>query len=58
MELETSQKVTWRKVIKMCKVHWNDHSKDEATWERENELIAQINQLFSNLFESRGQDSL
>jgi hypothetical protein len=27
-----------RKVIKMCKVQWSHHNKDEATWEREEEL--------------------
>jgi hypothetical protein len=52
--LETSQRVTRSKVIKMCKVQWSHHSEDEATWEREDELIAEFPQLFSNLPESRG----
>jgi len=55
--LETSQRVTRSKVIKMCKVQWSQHSEDEATWEREDELMTEFRQLFSNLFESRGQYS-
>jgi hypothetical protein len=27
--------VTRNKVIKMCKVQWNHHGEDEATWDRE-----------------------
>jgi hypothetical protein len=56
--LDTSQRVTQSKVIKMCKVQWSHHSKDEATWEREDELMAAFPQLFPNLSESRGRDSL
>jgi len=55
--LETSQRITRSKIIKMCKVQWSHHSEDEATWEREDELMAEFPQLFSNLFESRGRDS-
>ena len=40
--LEISQRVSWSKVIKMCKVQWSHHSEDEATWEREDELIAEF----------------
>jgi hypothetical protein len=32
--LETSHRITHSKVINMCKVQWNHHSEDEATWER------------------------
>ena len=39
--LETSQRVTRSKIIKMCKVQWSHHSEDEATWEREDELMAE-----------------
>jgi hypothetical protein len=56
--LETSQRVTRSKIIKMCKVQWSHHSEDEATWEIEDELMEDSPQLFSNLSESRGQDSL
>jgi hypothetical protein len=36
--LETSERVTRNKKIKMCKVQWSHHTEDEATWEREEEL--------------------
>ena len=52
--LETSQRITRSKIIKMCKVQWSHHSEDEATWEREDELMAEFPQLFSNLSESEG----
>jgi hypothetical protein len=32
--LETSERVTRNKRIKMCKVQWSHHTKGEATWER------------------------
>jgi len=52
--LETSQRITRSKIIKMCKVQWSHHSEDEATWEREDELMAEFPQLFYNLSEYRG----
>ena len=36
--LEFASRVTCNKVIKFCKVHWSHHTKDEATWEREEDL--------------------
>jgi hypothetical protein len=54
--LETSERVTRNKRIKMCKVHWSHHNKEEATWEREEELKAEFSNFFSDLFESRGWD--
>ena len=33
--LEFSSRVTRSKVIKFCKVQWIHHTKEEATWERE-----------------------
>jgi hypothetical protein len=33
--LDTLNRVTRNKVIKMCKVQWSHHGEDEATWERE-----------------------
>jgi hypothetical protein len=50
--LDTSEKATPSKVIRMCKVQWSHHSEDEATWEREDELKEEFPQLFSNLPES------
>ena len=36
--LETTERVTRSRVIKMCKVQWNRYIEDEATWEREENL--------------------
>ena len=36
--LETAERVTRSRVIKMCKVQWNRYIEDEATWEREEDL--------------------
>jgi hypothetical protein len=56
--LETSERVTRNKKIKMCKVQWSHHTKEEATWEREEELKAEFVSFFSNPSESWGRDSL
>jgi hypothetical protein len=47
--LETSRRITRSKVVNMCKVQWSHHSENEATWEREDELIAEFPQLFSEI---------
>jgi hypothetical protein len=44
--LETTERVTRSKVIKMCKVQWNRYTADEATWEREEDLRKTYPQLF------------
>ena len=36
--LETAERVTRSRVIRMCKVQWNRYTEDEATWEREEDL--------------------
>ena len=36
--LETAERITRTKTIRLCKVQWNHHIKDEATWEREEDL--------------------
>jgi hypothetical protein len=41
----------------MCKVQWSHHPKEEATWEREEELKAEFPRFFSDPSESQGQDS-
>jgi hypothetical protein len=46
--LETSEKVTRNKKIRMCKVQWSHHIDEEATWEREEELKAEFLSIFSN----------
>jgi hypothetical protein len=55
--LETSERVTRNKKIKMCKVQWSHHTEEEATWEREEELKAEFPNLFSDPSESQGRDS-
>jgi hypothetical protein len=52
--LETSERVTRNKWIKMCKVHWSHHIEEEATWEREEELKAEFSSFFSDPSQSRG----
>jgi hypothetical protein len=32
--LETFERITRNKRIKMCKVQWSHHTEEEATWER------------------------
>jgi hypothetical protein len=55
--LETSEKVTRNKKIRMCEVQWSHHTEEEATWEKEEELKAEFSSFFSDPSESRGQDS-
>jgi hypothetical protein len=55
--LDTSEKVTRNNRYKMCKVQWSNHTKDEATWEKEDQLKEEFLDIFSNLTESRGRDS-
>jgi hypothetical protein len=45
--LETTDRVTRRKTIRMCKVRWGHHSEEEATWEREDDLMAKYPELFA-----------
>jgi hypothetical protein len=44
--LETTERVTRSRVIKMCIVQWNRYSEVEATWEREDELRKSYPKLF------------
>jgi hypothetical protein len=46
--LDTVERVTRSKVIKMCKVQWSHHAEDEATWEHEEELRVDYPELFSS----------
>ncbi|XP_073362399.1 uncharacterized protein [Aegilops tauschii subsp. strangulata] len=36
--LERAERVTRTKTIKLCKVQWDHHTEEEATWEREEDL--------------------
>jgi hypothetical protein len=55
--LETSERVTQNKRIKMCKVQWSHHTEEEAKWKREEELKAEFQSIFPDPTESQGQDS-
>ena len=55
--LEYASRVTRSKVIKFCKVQWSDHTREEATWEREEDLLKDHPQLFASQPKSRGRDS-
>jgi hypothetical protein len=46
--LETADRVTQGSTIRMCKVKWGHHSKEEATWEREDDLKAKYPELFAS----------
>jgi hypothetical protein len=50
--LDTSERVTRSKIIRMCKVQWSQHTEEEATWEREDELKEDFPQQFSISSES------
>ena len=45
--LETTERITRNKRIRMCKVQWKHHSEEEATWEREEDLKTEFLELFS-----------
>jgi hypothetical protein len=47
--LETSERVTQNKKIKMCKVQWSHHTKEEATWEREEKWKVKFPSFFFDL---------
>ena len=55
--LEFASRVTHNKVIKFSKVQWSHHTEDEATWEREDDLLKDHPHLFSSPPEFRGRDS-
>jgi hypothetical protein len=55
--LDTLEKDTRNNRYKMCKVQWSNHTEEDATWEKEDQLKAEFSEIFSNLSESRGRDS-
>jgi hypothetical protein len=55
--LDTLEKVTRNNHYKMCKVQWCNHTEEEDTWEKEDQLKAEFPYIFSNLSESQGRDS-
>ncbi|WVZ84578.1 hypothetical protein U9M48_031601 [Paspalum notatum var. saurae] len=46
--LDTLERSTRNKRIKMCRVQWSHHTEAEATWKREDELKAAYPALFAN----------
>jgi hypothetical protein len=46
--IETADIVAQRKTIRMCKVRWSHHSEEEATWEHEDDLMAEYPELFAS----------
>ncbi|WVZ70639.1 hypothetical protein U9M48_019287 [Paspalum notatum var. saurae] len=46
--METTERTTRNRVIKMCNVKWSHHTADEATWEREDDLRADYPELFTS----------
>jgi hypothetical protein len=56
--LDTVERVTRNKVIKMCKVQWSHHTEHEATWEHEEELRADYPELFPNAPEQSAQATI
>ncbi|WVZ63236.1 hypothetical protein U9M48_012881 [Paspalum notatum var. saurae] len=46
--LDTSERSTRNKRIKICRMQWSHHTETEATWEREDELKAAYPALFAN----------
>jgi hypothetical protein len=54
--LDTAERVTRNKVIKMCKVQWSHHTEDKATWEHKEELRAYYPELFQCASGISGRD--
>jgi hypothetical protein len=50
--LDTSEKVTRNNRYRMCKVQWSNHTEEEATKEKEDQLKIEFPEIFSNLSES------
>jgi hypothetical protein len=46
--IETVDRVTGRRTIRMCKVRWDRHFEEEATWEREDNLMVKYPELFAS----------
>ncbi|WVZ53471.1 LOW QUALITY PROTEIN: hypothetical protein U9M48_004409 [Paspalum notatum var. saurae] len=46
--LETTERTTRNRIIKMWKVKWSHHTAEEATWKREDDLRADYPELFAS----------
>jgi hypothetical protein len=47
--LDTSEKVTRNNHYKIYKVQCSNHTEEEATWEKEDQLKVEFSDIFSNL---------
>jgi hypothetical protein len=52
--VDTLEKVTQNNRHKMYKVQWSNHTEEEATSKREDQLKAEFPDIFSNLSKFRG----
>jgi hypothetical protein len=50
--LDTSEKVTRNNRYRMCKVQWSNHTEEEGTWGKEDQLKAEFLEIFWNLSKS------
>jgi hypothetical protein len=50
--LEMSERVTRNRMIMMCEVQWSHYTKEEAIWEREEDLKVVFPSFLSDPFES------
>jgi hypothetical protein len=46
--IETAERITRSKTIRMCKVQWSHYAEGEAIWEREEDLKADFPELFTD----------
>jgi hypothetical protein len=53
--LDTSEKVSQNNCYKTCKVQWSNHTEEEATCEREDQLKALFPDIFSICPNLRGE---
>jgi hypothetical protein len=53
--LETSERATRKKTVRMCKVQWSHHTEKEATRERAEDLKMEFPDFFAISSESRDE---
>jgi hypothetical protein len=55
--LDTSEKVTWNNRYRMSKAQWSNHTEEEPTCEKEDQLKAKFLDILSIVSESQERDS-
>ena len=50
--LDTVTRQTRRTAVRFCQVQWSNHTKAEATWERQDDLKKEFPYLFEDQLES------